>query len=147
MLMEADMMKRSHHHLSRRRFISVSAASAAILLAEPAAASARHFTWRGVALGAEAQIQLIHDDEARARAILGACVREIDRLENKIRSLSELAVNRQEPEFISQQVDHVASSMLETERTMNDLQFATGLESVDEQTPELLGTKAVDVRS
>jgi chemotaxis protein histidine kinase CheA len=72
---------------------------------------------------------------------------EIDRLENKIRSLSELAVNRQEPEFISQQVDHVASSMLETERTMNELQFATGLEDVDEQAPELLGTKAAELQS
>ena len=53
-----------------------------MLLAGPAAASVRHFTWRGVALGAEAQIQLIHDDESRARVILDACVREIDRLEN-----------------------------------------------------------------
>jgi hypothetical protein len=63
---------------------------------------------------------------------------EIERLENKIRSLSEMAVNRQEPEFISNQVDHVASSMMETEKTMNDLQFATGLNSLDEQIPELL---------
>jgi hypothetical protein len=63
---------------------------------------------------------------------------EIDRLENKIRSLSELAVNRQEPDFISGQVDQVASSMLETERTMNDLQFATGLAVVDESPPQLL---------
>src|SRR5690606_13912950 len=30
---------------------------------------------------------------------------ETDRLENKIRSLSELAVNRQEPDFITTQVD------------------------------------------
>jgi DNA repair exonuclease SbcCD ATPase subunit len=63
---------------------------------------------------------------------------EIERLENKIRSLSEMAVNRQEPEFISSQVDHVAASMMETEKTMNELQFATGLNSLDEQTPELL---------
>ncbi|MGQ9649878.1 MAG: hypothetical protein ACUVXJ_07195 [Phycisphaerae bacterium] len=63
---------------------------------------------------------------------------EIDRLENKIRSLSELAVNRQEPDFISGQVDQVAASMLETERTMNDLQFATGLISIDETAPQLL---------
>jgi chemotaxis protein histidine kinase CheA len=63
---------------------------------------------------------------------------EIERLENKIRSLSEMAVNRQEPEFISSQVDHVATSMMETEKTMNELQFATGLNSLDEQTPELL---------
>ena len=57
---------------------------------------------------------------------------EIDRLENKIRSLSEMAVNRQEPDFISSQVDDVASSMLETERSMNELQFATGLGEMDE---------------
>jgi len=66
---------------------------------------------------------------------------EIDRLENKIRSLSEIAVNRQEPEFISSQVDRVASSMLETERTMNELRFATGLDALDEQTPEFLTIK------
>jgi hypothetical protein len=62
---------------------------------------------------------------------------EIDRLENKIRSLSELAVNRQEPDYISGQVDQVAASMLETEKTMNELQFVTGLDTVDEA-PELL---------
>jgi hypothetical protein len=62
---------------------------------------------------------------------------EIDRLENKIRSLSELAVNRQEPDYISGQVDQVAASMLETEKTMNELQFVTGLDSVDEA-PSLL---------
>lgn len=63
---------------------------------------------------------------------------EIDRLENKIRSLSELAVNRQEPDFISTQVDQVASSMLQTERTMNELQFATGLGPVEESVPNLV---------
>jgi DNA repair exonuclease SbcCD ATPase subunit len=71
---------------------------------------------------------------------------EIDRLENKIRSLSELAVNRQEPDFISGQVDQVASSMLQTERTMNDLQFATGLATADQAAPELLRPPPVPVR-
>lgn len=66
---------------------------------------------------------------------------EIDRLENKIRSLSEMAVNRQEPEFISGQVDQVASSMLDTEKTINELTFATGLESIDEEVPELMRGK------
>jgi chemotaxis protein histidine kinase CheA len=69
---------------------------------------------------------------------------EIERLENKIQSLSELAVNRQEPDYISGQVDQVAASMLETEKTMNELQFATGLETV-EATPELLRDRAVQV--
>lgn len=66
---------------------------------------------------------------------------EIDRLENKIRSLSELAVNRHEPDFISAQVDQVASSMLQTERTMNELQFLTGLTATEEQPPALLQTE------
>ena len=63
---------------------------------------------------------------------------EIDRLENKIKSLSELAINRQEPDFISGQVDQVASSMLDAEKTMNELQFATGLTAVDEAVPSLM---------
>lgn len=68
---------------------------------------------------------------------------EIDRLENKIRSLSEMAINRQEPEFITGQVDEVANSMVETERTMNELKFATGLDALDEEPPELLRGKVL----
>lgn len=63
---------------------------------------------------------------------------EIERLENKIRSLSELAVNRQEPEFISGQVEAVASSMLATEETINELEFVTGLHGQDDHVPALL---------
>ena len=68
---------------------------------------------------------------------------EIERLENKIRGLSEMAVNRQEPQFVSNQVDQVAASMLDTERTMNELQFATGLDELEEEAPELLRAKPV----
>jgi hypothetical protein len=72
---------------------------------------------------------------------------EIDRLENKIRSLSEMAVNRQEPDFISSQVDQVASGMVETEKTMSELQFATGLvDSLDDHAPELLRSKVAQVQ-
>jgi hypothetical protein len=73
----------------------------------------------------------------RARGNYDLVKLEIDRLENKIRSLSELAVNRQEPDYISGQVDQVAASMMETEKTMNELQFVTGLDNVDEA-PSLL---------
>lgn len=71
---------------------------------------------------------------------------EIDRLENKIKSLSELAINRQEPDFISGQVDQVATSMVDAERTMNELQFATGLRPADEAVPELLERATVNSR-
>ncbi|TWU46037.1 hypothetical protein Q31b_12150 [Novipirellula aureliae] len=63
---------------------------------------------------------------------------ELDRVENKIKSLSELAVNRQDPEYISGQIDAVTSSMKETERTMNELQFVTGLGTLDDDAPELI---------
>src|SRR5262249_12130334 len=81
----------------------------------------------------------------KARANYELVQLEIDRLENKIKSLAELSVNRQEPDFISGQVDQVAGSMLETEKTMNELQFATGLAPVDEQVPELMQTPPVQM--
>ncbi len=78
----------------------------------------------------------------RARDNFDLVKLEIDRLENKIRSLSELAVNRQEPDYISGQVDQVAASMLETEKTMNELQFVTGLDDI-EQAPSLMQNEVV----
>src|SRR5262249_59551130 len=70
---------------------------------------------------------------------------EIDRLENKIQSLSEMAINRQEPDYIVHQVDEVASSMVQTERTMNELQFATGL-ATEEEVPQLLQRQAITAK-
>jgi hypothetical protein len=69
---------------------------------------------------------------------------EIDRLENKIRSLSEMAVNRHEPDFISGQVDQVAGSMIDTEKTMNDLRFVTGLDELENSPPELLRARLTE---
>ncbi len=63
---------------------------------------------------------------------------QLDQLENRIHSLSEMAVNRQEPDFISSQVDLVATSMIQTEQTMNELRFATGLDAATADTPPLL---------
>jgi hypothetical protein len=71
---------------------------------------------------------------------------EIDRLENKIRSLSEMAVNRQEPGYISGQVDQVAASLTQTERTMTELRFLTGMEAVEQEAPELLRRQTAQVK-
>ena len=71
---------------------------------------------------------------------------EIERLENKIRSLSEMAINRQEPEFISGQVNQVASSMVLAEKTMNDLQFATGLDRISDEAPPMLQQQLTTVK-
>jgi hypothetical protein len=83
----------------------------------------------------------------RARGNFDLVKLEIDRLENKIRSLTEMAVNRQEPDYISGQVDQVAASMLETEKTMNELQFVTGLDAVDEAPALLQNEVARPVRA
>ena len=83
---------------------------------------------------------------AKARDNFELVKLEIDRLENKIRSLSEMAINRQEPEFISGQVDQVARRMLETERTMNELKFATGLDALDEVPPDLLRSQVLQTK-
>jgi hypothetical protein len=68
---------------------------------------------------------------------------EIDRLENKIRAISEMAVNRHDPEFISGQVDEVATSMVQTERTMGELDFLTGLDAADEAVPPMMQRELV----
>ena len=55
-----------------------------------------------------------------------------------------MAINRQDPQFVSGQVDQVASSLVQTEQTMNDLQFATGIEYLDDAAPSIIprGTAA-----
>jgi hypothetical protein len=63
---------------------------------------------------------------------------EIERLENKIRSITEMAINRQDPGFVSGQVDQVADSLVQTERTMNEIRFATGLEPIEDAAPSIL---------
>jgi hypothetical protein len=71
---------------------------------------------------------------------------ELDRVENKIKSLSEISVNRQDPEYISDQIDIVADSMKETERTMSDLEFVTGISGLEDEAPELMSDGIVELR-
>ena len=63
---------------------------------------------------------------------------EIDRLEHKIKSVAEVAVNRREEDFISGQLDEVTQSIVDTEVTIDELDFATGLGSVNQQVPAIL---------
>jgi len=78
------------------------------------------------------------DNYAKAAANHEFVQLEINRLENKIKSLAEMAINRQEPDYISSQVDRVANSMLDTERTMNELEYVTGIGHLEEAAPELV---------
>lgn len=70
--------------LTRRRFIAVAAAAAGVApihnLAR--AGAPETVTWRGVALGANASLTLVHPDAAAAREAIVACLAEVARLEN-----------------------------------------------------------------
>jgi len=63
---------------------------------------------------------------------------ELDRLEGKIQALAEMAVNRQDPDFLSGQVDAAAESMRQTEKAVSDLQHLTGLGEQFEEPPPIL---------
>src|SRR5689334_13706460 len=74
--------------LSRRRFITITAAAAGLPLlplhfsaASPASSEEVLRTWRGVALGADAALQLHHPDPAAADRLIERCRAEVARLE------------------------------------------------------------------
>jgi hypothetical protein len=63
---------------------------------------------------------------------------ELDRIEAKIQALTEAAVNRQDPDFLTGQIDSVSESMQTTERTISELQQLTGLMDQLEEPPAIL---------
>ena len=63
---------------------------------------------------------------------------ELDRIEGKIQALAEMAVNRQDPDFLSSQVDSAADSMRQTEKAVSELQHLTGLADQLEEPPPIL---------
>jgi hypothetical protein len=63
---------------------------------------------------------------------------ELDRVESKIQALAEMAVIRQDPDFLTSQVDAAADSMHQTESAIRELQTITGLTDVLEEPPPIL---------
>jgi hypothetical protein len=63
---------------------------------------------------------------------------ELDRIEGKIQALAEMAVNRQDPDFLSGQADAAAESMRQTEKAVSELQHLTGLGEQLEEPPPIL---------
>jgi hypothetical protein len=66
---------------------------------------------------------------------------ELDRIDSKITSIAEMAVNRQDPGFITTEVDGVTESMQQTERAMADLQFLSGLGEQEVAPPNFVEDK------
>jgi chromosome segregation ATPase len=63
---------------------------------------------------------------------------EIENLETKIQSITEMAINRSDAQAITGEVEQIAQSLVRTEQTINDLGFATGVEPFDLTVPKIL---------
>jgi len=78
------------------------------------------------------------DNYGRARKNADFVSIELDRIEGKIQALAEMAVNRQDPDFLSSQVDSAAESMRQTEKAVSELQHLTGLADELQEPPAIL---------
>lgn len=66
------------------------------------------------------------------------------RLENKIRSLAETGISKGDTALLSDQVDTVAGSIQDTEKTLSELEFVTGFSTFeDEAVPEMVNRRTV----
>jgi hypothetical protein len=63
---------------------------------------------------------------------------EIENLETKIQSITELAINRGDAAAITGEVEQIAQGLIRTEQTINDLGFASGAEAFDLTVPTIL---------
>src|SRR5437868_8373656 len=85
-----------------------------------------------------ASTELRLDNYTRAKKNAQFVSIELDRLEGKIQTLAEMAVNRQDPDFLSSQVDSAADSMRQTEKAVTELQHLTGMADQLEEPPAIL---------
>jgi len=85
------------------------------------------------------------DNFQRARKNAEFVSLELDRIEGKIQALAETAVNRQDPDFLSSQVDSAAESMRQTEKAVSELQHLTGLADQLQEPPAILETDLREV--
>ncbi|MEZ4588177.1 MAG: hypothetical protein R2909_17505 [Gemmatimonadales bacterium] len=63
---------------------------------------------------------------------------ELDRIESKIQTITEMMVNRQDPDLLASQVDAAADSMRSTESAIAELQQITGMADQLTEPPPIL---------
>jgi phage terminase Nu1 subunit (DNA packaging protein) len=85
-----------------------------------------------------AMAELRLDNYERAKKNAQFVSIELDRIEGKIQALAEMSVNRQDPDFLSSQVDSAAESMRQTEKAVSELQHLTGLADELQEPPPIL---------
>jgi hypothetical protein len=85
-----------------------------------------------------AMAELRLDNYERAKKNAQFVTIELDRMEGKIQALAEIAVNRQDPDLLSSQVDSAAESMRQTEKAVSELQHLTGLADELQDPPPIM---------
>ena len=86
---------------------------------------------------ATAELRKDNIDKARNNAEFIAA--ELDRLENKIQAVTEMAVSHTDPDAMSSRIDAISDGISQTEDTIRELQQITGVGDV-EATPSILDT-------
>jgi hypothetical protein len=84
-----------------------------------------------------ATAQLRMDNITKAKSNAEFVAAELDRLENKIQAVTEMAVSHSDPDEMSSRIDAIADGISQTEQTIRELQTITGMTAADE-TPAIL---------
>jgi hypothetical protein len=82
--------------------------------------------------------ELRKDNIAKAKGNAEFVAAELDRLENKIQAVTEMAVSHTDPDEMSSRIDAIAEGISQTEQTIRELQSITGMAAQDEA-PSILG--------
>lgn len=83
--------------------------------------------------------ELRKDNIAKAKGNAEFVAAELDRLENKIQAVTEMAVSHSDPDEMSSRIDAIAEGISQTEQTIRDLQNLTGMATAQDETPSILG--------
>jgi hypothetical protein len=92
-----------------------------------------------------ATAELRRDNVVKAKGNAEFVATELDRLENKIQALTEMAVSSSDPDTLSSQVDAVAEGISATEQTIRDLQTLTGMSADAAEAPSILGADVATI--
>jgi chemotaxis protein histidine kinase CheA len=90
-----------------------------------------------------AEVRKENLDKARHNAEYIAA--ELDRLENKIQAVTELAVGNTDPDEMSSRIDAISEGISQTEQTIQSLQQITGVSDA-EAAPSILATDLTPAR-
>ncbi len=85
-----------------------------------------------------ATAELRKQNLAKARDNAELVQAELDRIENKIAAVTEMAIGHSDPDTLSVQVDAIADGVSQTEATIRELQSITGMTSEAENAPAIL---------